>query len=182
MLDDRFLKTVFRISQIMELIYYPNPLLLAPTKEIKAKDYPDLRDKVREMFEIMYKSKGIGLAAPQVAWSVQLCLINPTLDPKDELILINPKILSGEGNAVCEEGCLSFPGIYGKIRRYEQIKVQYEDLDFKPHLLECSDMTARVIQHEVDHLDNVLLVHRMSKIDKFHNRKKFRNLDEEYSS
>jgi peptide deformylase len=160
----------------MELIYYPHPALTEPTKDIHPGDWEDLESRIREMFEIMYRNKGVGLAGPQVAWSVNLCIINPTGEEKDELVLLNPKIVSTEGAVEDEEGCLSFPGIYAKVRRANAVVVEYEDQRFEPKRMDCNDLMARIVQHELDHLDNVLLVHRMSKTDKFKNRKRLEEL------
>ena len=130
----------------------------------------------------MYDSQGIGLAAPQVAWSVRLCTINHTQDESQGLVLINPRIRHPEGHMDGEEGCLSLPGIYTKVRRYAKVTVDYQDLDFASHTMECTDLLARVVQHEVDHLDSLLLIHRMSKTEKFKNRKKIKDLKERFES
>ena len=160
----------------MEVIHYPHPGLLAPTRDISPGEFPDLQDRIDEMFDLMYKSQGVGLAAPQVNWNARLCIVNPTGEKADELVLINPKIKEPQGKVVGEEGCLSFPGIYAKVVRAENIVVQYLNENMEPRTLECDDILARIIQHEVDHLENILLVHRMSQADRFKNRKKLKEL------
>jgi len=160
----------------MEIVHYPHPALLKPTQEIKPGDYPDLEERIRDMLELMYQGKGVGLAAPQVAWSVRLCVINPTLDEGGEMVLVNPKVVDAVGREVGEEGCLSFPGIYGKILRALTITVEYQDERFQPKRQELSGFAARVIQHEIDHLDNILLIHRMSEAEKVLNRRKINDL------
>jgi peptide deformylase len=118
----------------------------------------------------------VGLAAPQVGWSVRLFVMNPTLEKEDELVLINPKITAADGREIGEEGCLSFPGIYAKILRAQSIVVEFQDQSFNSQRREFSDFPARVIQHEIDHLDNILLIHRMSEAEKSLNKKKLKEL------
>jgi peptide deformylase len=160
----------------MELVYFPHPALMTPTKKILPQEYDDLEDRIREMFDIMYRNRGVGLAGPQVAWNASICTINPTLEPMDELVLINPKIISRTGGVEGEEGCLSFPGIYAKVNRAQTVVVRYDNVAFERVELECSDLLARIVQHELDHLDNILLIHRMSQTDKFKNRKRLDEL------
>ena len=109
-------------------------------------------------------------------------MINPTGDTEDEQIFVNPRITEREGSEVDEEGCLSFPGIYAKIIRAESIVVEYLNEKAAPVRLRCEGILARIIQHELDHLDNILLVHRMSQSDKFKNRRKLKELKAVMSS
>lgn len=166
----------------MELVYYPHPALMKKAEPIKPGEYPDLEERIQEMFEIMYQGRGVGLAAPQVGWSARLCVVNPTLKKTDELVLINPKIVGADGKEIDEEGCLSFPGIYAKILRARSIVLDYMNERFEPQQVEFSDFPARVIQHEIDHLDNILLIHRMSEADRSVNRKKLKELKEKAAS
>lgn len=166
----------------MEIVHYPHPALMASAKEIISVDKEELAGKIREMFSLMYENKGVGLAAPQVAWSVRLCIVNPTGEAQDELILINPKVTKFEGEQDGDEGCLSFPGIYAKVKRAQTIEVEYQNERLEKKTITCSDLLARIIQHEVDHLDNVLLIHRMSKAEKFHHRRKLKELKTAFST
>ncbi|MHC4944713.1 MAG: peptide deformylase [Planctomycetota bacterium] len=160
----------------MELVHYPHPALLVKTHSIKPGDCDDMDERIAKMFEIMYQDNGVGLAAPQVGWSVRLFVMNPTLEKEDELVLINPKITAADGREIGEEGCLSFPGIYAKILRAQSIVVEFQDQSFNSQRREFSDFPARVIQHEIDHLDNILLIHRMSEAEKSLNKKKLKEL------
>lgn len=166
----------------MDIVYYPHPALLEPTKAVEPDQAEGLGEKIREMFDLMYRYRGVGLAAPQVAWNVRLFIVNPTGEAEDERVLINPRIIGSDGNEEGEEGCLSFPGIYAKVRRALNITVEYQDERFESHKLDCSGLLARIIQHELDHLDNILLVHRMTEADKFINRKKLKELKERIST
>ena len=99
----------------MELVYYPHPALSAPTLDVEPGVVDDLEARIRRMFTIMYQNKGVGLAAPQVAWSVRLFVANPTGEERDESVFINPGIIQSSGRVEDEEGCLSFPGVYAKV-------------------------------------------------------------------
>lgn len=160
----------------MEIVYYPHPALFDPTVPLEEGRYEDLEERIAEMFRLMYGNNGVGLAAPQVAWNARLFVANPTHDKKDELVLINPRITAADGRETGEEGCLSFPGVYAKVLRAKSITVEFFDEKFEPMVMECSDLLARIVQHELDHLENILLVHRMSEADKSVNRKKLKEL------
>jgi peptide deformylase len=121
----------------------------------------DLRRTIREMLQTMYSSDGIGLAAPQVGIHKQLVVIdceleNPAAPP---LILINPEINS-YSKSLCkdQEGCLSIPGVYMDVERSEQVEVSYKDEHGRPRTIKADGLLARVIQHEMDHLNGVLFV------------------------
>lgn len=147
----------------MEIVQYPHPALRwksKPVQEINA----DLRKVVAEMFELMYASKGIGLAANQVALPWRLFLINLTGDPAEkdeEFVFLNPEILRRKGTVEGEEGCLSFPGLYGPVRRAADIVVEAFDLNGEAFEFTLDDLGARAVQHEADHLDGVLFIDRM---------------------
>jgi peptide deformylase len=125
------------------------------------------------MMELMYEAKGLGLAAPQVALPFQLLVMNITGDPAKpecEEVYLNPVIVERRGTVDDEEGCLSFPGLYQKIRRAKTIKIHAYDL--KGQLVEkvVSDLEARAWQHEIDHLNGVLFIDKMGAIAKLTSR------------
>lgn len=148
----------------MEIVPYPHPALRwksQPVKEIDA----GLRKIVAEMFDLMYAAKGIGLAANQVALPYRLFVLNLTGDATEkdeELVFLNPEILKRKGTTEGEEGCLSFPGLYGDIKRAEQIVVEAFDLSGSVFEYDLDELAARAVQHESDHLDGVLFIDRMS--------------------
>ncbi len=147
----------------MEIVHYPHPVLRFKSLPITRID-ADLKAKVAEMFELMYAAKGIGLAANQVGLPFRFFVINPTGDPKQkdwEQVFINPEIISKKGSEEGEEGCLSLPDVYGPVKRAAKIKVVAYDLDGQEFEWEVDDLTARVIQHENDHLDGVLFIDRI---------------------
>jgi peptide deformylase len=149
----------------MEIVHYPHPSLRwksQPVRQINAA----LKSTVREMFELMYAHKGVGLAANQVALPLRLFVLNPTGDaeePDQELVFINPEILRRKGSVEGEEGCLSLPDIYGQVRRAEEIVVSAFDLSGKEFRLELDDLLSRIVQHENDHLDGVMFFDRMDE-------------------
>jgi peptide deformylase len=116
------------------------------------------------MFDLMYASHGIGLAANQVDLPVRLFIINLTGEPGDgeELVFINPVLSRPKGNEEAEEGCLSFPDLYGPVTRPKQVSVNAYNLKGQEIRADLSGMLARAVQHEYDHLDGVLFVDRMS--------------------
>ncbi len=123
----------------------------------------DIRRLVEDMFETMYESKGVGLAAPQVGVNLRLAIIDIGEDP---LVLINPRILKNSGKETCDEGCLSFPGLTEKVERAKKVVAEATDLDGSVYEIEAEGLLARAIQHELDHLDGVLFIDRISKARK----------------
>jgi peptide deformylase len=123
----------------------------------------DIRKLVDDMFETMYASNGVGLAAPQIGKNIRLCVIDTGDDP---LVFINPEIIKMAGKETAEEGCLSLPGLSEKVQRATKVLVQAVDLDGNEFEIEAEDLLARAIQHEVDHLDGILFIDRISKARK----------------
>lgn len=158
----------------MQIVYYPDPILAGRAAPIVTID-DEIRRKAREMVPLMALEKGIGLAAPQVGWGARLLLAQP--DPKKDVeVLINPQITKKSGSEWGEEGCLSFPGIWGEVLRAKKVWVTYQDLDGKRVESEAEDLYARVLQHEIDHLDGILFVTKMRPADRSQNKKKLDEL------
>jgi peptide deformylase len=125
----------------------------------------ELRRIVREMFELMYDAKGIGLAANQVDLPYRLFVLNLAGDPAEsaeEQVFINPVLSQPKGSTEGEEGCLSLPGLYAQVRRPEQITINAYDLTGQEVELAAEGLLARAAQHETDHLDGVLFIDRLS--------------------
>jgi len=162
------------------LTLYPDPLLRQVAAPVTAFDEA-LRALVAAMFERMLQSKGVGLAAPQVGLKQRILVLNPSGDRKDDLVLVNPEIIARGGpDTLFDEGCLSFPGIYAEIRRPERCTVRALDLEGRALETEHTGFESRIIQHEYDHLEGVLLVDRMSPADKLRNRAALEELVERY--
>lgn len=148
----------------MEILLYPDPRLIdanAPITEYTS----EMAEKVKEMFDLMYKTDGLGLAAPQVGWNVQLFVLN--LTPKDktgERVYWNPKITNSGDQVLDIEGCLSFPNMAAKIKRFEQTEMTAQT-PTGAVTETFTDLGARAIQHEMDHLDGMLFIDRMTPAD-----------------
>jgi peptide deformylase len=149
----------------MQIVLYPHPALRFKSVPITQID-PELHNVVREMFDLMYASEGIGLAANQVGLPYRLFILNLTgkREEKDqEHVFINPEIVKRKGTQEAEEGCLSFPKMYGQVRRADEIVVEAFDLDGQGFELSVDDLASRAIQHETDHLDGVLFTDKLSE-------------------
>ena len=166
----------------MKIVQYPHPALRYPAKPVTAID-KGLRLLAGRMLELTYEAKGLGLAAPQVALPFQLLVMNVTGDPdqKDrEEIYVNPVIVERKGTIDDEEGCLSFPGLYQKIRRAKTVKVQAYNLKGEAVEVAASELAARAWQHEVDHLHGVLFIDMMGPIAKLTSRTSIKNFEREF--
>lgn len=163
----------------LRVIRYPDPRLREACSEVEAVD-DDVRALAERMLELMFDFTGVGLAAPQVGVTVRLLVASPTFERTDRLCLINPRIVAEDGWDENEEGCLSFPSIYCKVKRRRDITV--ETLDLRGQLVrhELAGFAARVVQHEMDHLEGTLLVDRMSQVAKLANRKALKQLEAEF--
>jgi peptide deformylase len=130
------------------------------------------------MYETTYANQGIGLAAPQVSVSKRVTVIDVSMgkNPKDKLVLINPEIISSEGKLYEEEGCLSFPDIREKVVRAAKVRIRAQDEHGKWFEMDGEELLARAMQHEVDHLDGVLFLFRMSALKRSLNLRKIRKM------
>lgn len=114
------------------------------------------------MYETMIDADGVGLAAPQIGIDQQIAIVN--IDDESPIFeLINPIILEQRGEQVGPEGCLSFPGLYGEVKRYQYIKVKAQNKDGEFYTIEAEDFLARAIQHEIDHLQGILFTTKVTR-------------------
>lgn len=171
---------------------YGDPILKQKTRPADPKD-PRLRELARNMIETMHEEEGIGLAAPQVGESIALCVIDiPAEGDRDEhgvrlnptaempMVLLNPVILDRSAELeTYEEGCLSFPGIRAPIERPSEVTVQWTTLDGRTETQRLCSLVGRCVQHEMDHLDGVLICDRMSKVKKLAHSGKLKRLSRE---
>lgn len=166
----------------MQVLVYPDPILRRGGKVVSTFD-PELRDLAARMIEAMYEEGGVGLAAPQVGIQQKLLVLNPAGDRKDrsgELVLCNPKITRKKGREFGEEGCLSFPGIHADVERWVSITLTYQDLDGKEQVLSTEGWLARIVQHELDHLEGVLFTDRLTAADKLRVKAQLQELEASY--
>ncbi|KPK83238.1 MAG: hypothetical protein AMS25_00435 [Gemmatimonas sp. SM23_52] len=147
----------------IEIRLLGDPVLRQRAEAVEQVD-GDIRRLVEDMFETMYAAEGIGLAAPQVGVSKRLFVMD-IRDPEAEpQAVVNPVIVEHSGSERGEEGCLSLPGLYGVVERSAQIVMEGLDPDGKPIRIDASGLLARCIQHEIDHVDGILYIDRLSPI------------------
>lgn len=159
----------------MKIVCYPDDILRGKAETVTEFD-DQLRKIADEMIRTMHENNGVGLAAPQVGLSIRLVVLNVSEQTDGDMVLVNPRIVAGEGAEVGEEGCLSFPGIYINVQRAAVVTVEYQDLDGRTHRVEGDGLLARAFQHETDHLDGVLLADKMNAVQRMANRRNLRML------
>lgn len=156
---------------IYPVTVYGDPILRKKAALI-TKDFKDLKGFIQNMFETMYSSDGVGLAAPQVGQSIRIFVLDTTTDEEDEpagiiKAFINPEIIEKTGDEwVLNEGCLSLPEIREDILRPENVRIRYFDEDFKEHEEIYGSFSSRVIQHEYDHLEGIMFVDYLNPLKK----------------
>ena len=176
---------------ILTIIAYGHPVLKKVAQPITA-DYPKLKELIANMWETMYNGRGVGLAAPQIGLDIRLFVIDSEQLKEDEdddeesdvrltkgikQVFINPQIIDESGEPwVYEEGCLSIPDVRVKISRNETVKLRYQDENFVEHTVSFNEMNARIIQHEYDHLEGILLTDHMTPLKRSLIKKKLDNI------
>ncbi|NBR04572.1 MAG: peptide deformylase [Planctomycetes bacterium] len=166
----------------MKIVHYPHPALRFQAKPISSID-KKIKLQIGEMFDLMYEAKGLGLAATQVALPFQLLVMNVSGDPdkkEHEFVYINPTLVERKGTMDGEEGCLSFPGLFQKVRRAKTVKIQAYNLLGEKVEVVASDLASRAWQHEIDHLNGVLFVDKLGIIGKLASRGALKELEEEF--
>lgn len=161
----------------LELVKYPAQALQVESQRIEQLD-TWVERLARKMISLMYEHQGVGLAANQVGLTIQMFVANPTRERDDELILINPQIVDEIGWQENEEGCLSLPEVFGKVRRREKVIIEATDLDGKRVEHSGDSLLARIFQHEIDHLSGTLIMQRMSSIAKLAVRRQVKHLEQ----
>jgi peptide deformylase len=165
---------------ILNIRKYPDPVLSQPGEPVTEFD-AELRKLVANMFETTYANQGIGLAAPQVGVSKRLTVIDLSMgkNPADKLVLINPEVISSEGRLYEEEGCLSFPEIREKVVRSAKVRIRAQDEHGKWFEMDGEELLSRCFQHEIDHLNGVLFIFRMSALKRNLNLRKIKKMQQE---
>jgi peptide deformylase len=148
---------------ILPIRIVPDPVLRERCAEVARFD-PELRRLAADMVETMHAAPGVGLAAPQVGESRRLIVVDLSVgeDPAQLHVFVNPRIAASDGSVADVEGCLSIPGVSDKVVRPHRVRVEAQDLDGEPFALDAEEWLARAICHEVDHLDGVLFIDRLS--------------------
>ncbi len=154
---------------VLDIVVYPDPRLRQVSQTVEEID-EELRKLVADMTETMYAAEGAGLAAIQVGRALRLFMLDPVIlggDKKeDPLVFINPEIVSYEGSQEGDEGCLSFPGIFVPVKRANGCTVRARNLDGEEFELSVTELAARAVQHETDHLNGRLLIDYVGKLKK----------------
>ncbi len=171
----------------LEIVKYPDPVLSKKASEVT--DFgPGLQKLVKDMLFTMYHAPGIGLAAPQVGQSLRLFVLDVEYDREEMTnsrgeddwklsnfnpkVFINPVLTGNSGTTTYEEGCLSVPGVYEEVKRYQAVHVKYQNLKGEFEEMEADDMLSICIQHENDHLEGIVFIERLSNLKKNFYKKK----------
>ena len=163
----------------LKIIHWPDPRLLKSSEPVESFN-DELRELTDRMLTLMRQARGVGLAAPQVGINLRLFVMNPTGDPEDDRIIVNPLLIDPDGEAEGEEGCLSLPGINVKVLRNDVMTLVAKDVQGRPLELREPGYIARIWQHETDHLNGTLLVDRMGAVARMANRRTLNDLREQY--
>lgn len=151
---------------ILEIVQHPDPRLSLPGRVVEEVT-PEIKKLVEDMFDTHYaQSNCAALAATQLGVSLRITVIDFSQDKNQPLCLINPEVISGTGETNTEEGCMSIHGVFEKVRRYECVKVKAMDLDGKIKVYEEDGFMAKCMQHEIDHLNGILMIDRLSPLKK----------------
>jgi peptide deformylase len=161
------------------ITHFPSPVLAQKAKPVEKID-GDIRILADKMIDIMVRQKGVGLAGPQAGVPLRIFVASPDGTKKNAKVYINPVITPSGKLQAAEEGCLSLPGIFGKVRRYSKCSIKAQDLDGKEFSQEAEGLLARIFQHEYDHLDGTLVADKLSTVAKITARKKLKQLRENY--
>ncbi len=163
--------------KIHPIVKYPDPVLAKKGAAV-TEFGPELAQFVDEMWASMYAARGIGLAAPQIGVSKRITVIDVSFNetPEDKLVLINPEIVERHGKQFEEEGCLSLPDIREKVQRAARVKVRAQDVNGEFFEAEGDELLARAMQHEIDHLDGVLFIDRLSTLKRDLVKRRIRKL------
>ena len=167
---------------VLEVVNYGNPILRKKCSQVT--DFSKLSGLINDMFDTMYEEEGIGLAANQVGVDLNLFIIDITGIEEDEKtrVFVNGKIIDARGESWFEEGCLSIPDIRLNVKRPDIIRFKYQDEKGEEYEEEFDGLLARAIQHEVDHLNGVFIVDRVSQTEKMSVSKELKNIEKQSSS
>jgi len=163
---------------VYKIVKYGDPVLERKCDPVTKFDTPELKQFVEDMFETMYASKGLGLAAPQVGVGERLTVIDVSAgeDPAQQLVLINPEIILKEGTQTGEEGCLSIPGFREDVTRAMKTVIRAQNLQGETFEVTGEELLARAMQHEIDHLNGVLFLSHLSPLKRDLIRRKIKKM------
>ncbi len=162
---------------MFDIVLYGDDVLRKKTEDIE-EITPEIKKFIEEMYETMYANDGVGLAAPQVGKSLNVAIIDTSLgnNPEEKLTLINPEIIEKEGEQLEEEGCLSFPMLSARVTRPARVKVRYTDIEGNHKEIEGTELLARALVHEIDHLNGVVFIDHLKGLEKNMTLKRLKKL------
>ncbi|WP_457569334.1 peptide deformylase [Desulfurobacterium sp.] len=167
----------------MEIRIYPDEVLKKQAEKVEEFN-EEIRNIVNQMFETMYKRGGLGLAGNQVGILKRIVVIDldagKEREGKNQIVLINPEIVTMEGEQLNQEGCLSLPGLYKKVKRAAYVKVKAQNVDGEDFEIEGEDLLARALQHEIDHLNGIVFIDRLSPLQRRLALQRYKKLKREY--
>jgi len=165
---------------VFEILLWPDERLEKKSEPVAQVD-EEVRHLVSDMFETMQAAEGVGLAAPQIGVHKRVVVLDvrPRLPDFKPLVLINPRIVQKAGSQLCEEGCLSLPGEFEPVERAASVQVEFLDEEGASQVLDCEGFLAIAVQHEMDHLEGVVFVDKVSSLKRELIRKRMRRLKSE---
>ena len=163
----------------LKIILWPDPRLRKMSVDVEKFD-ENLRELSLRMLELMRESRGVGLAAPQVGLNIRMFVMNPTGQPADDRVYVNPVLTEATGEEAGEEGCLSLPQINAEILRHKTLHMEAKNVEGQPISETESGYLARIWQHEFDHLNGTLILDRMGETARMGFRKNLRELEDKY--
>jgi peptide deformylase len=167
------------MPDLLHILRYPDPFLKRKARPVE-KITAEVRDIADRLVETMFVAHGLGLAATQCGLDMRMAVVSGKGERGDEIVVINPKVVDAWGSEALEEGCLSFPGVAAVITRRKGVRVSYTGLDGKEHEVESETMLGRCCLHELDHLDGITFLAKMTPADKLANRRALRSLEERF--
>ncbi len=168
-----------KVELPQRIVLYPDPRLRRTCSDVETFD-ERLAALAGRMLELMKANKGVGLAGPQVGCLRRIFVCNPTGEPQDDQVYINPRLVDLSGSVEAEEGCLSIPEVRVVVRRARRCRMEACDLEGRAVVVEGQDLAARIWQHEIDHLDGRLIIDRMNPADRIANKKQIAQLEADY--
>jgi len=169
------------MPQELNIIKYPDPRLKKVSQPVTTFDQT-LKELAQGMIDLMHATRGVGLAAPQIGQNIRLFVMNPTAEPTDDRIYVNPTLSEAQDEEEGEEGCLSIPNLTAKIWRSKSLKMIAQDLDGQLIEETATGFAARIWQHETDHLNGTLIIERMGPVARLAARRILKELTEEYEA
>jgi peptide deformylase len=157
---------------LLPIVHFPDPRLKTMAEPITHID-ATIKKLAEDMYETMYHERGVGLAANQVGILQRIFVMDVSDNRNQRICAINPEIISREGLYTEYEGCLSFPGAYDKIERASKLRFKALDIDGNPYEMDAEGLMAQCVQHEIDHLNGMIFVDRLSRLKQERARKKF---------